>query len=274
LLAHPGSVFSAPAILALLIARTRLFTWRQAIVAAALVFLAFLPWTLYQKYYDPPGNRLLKMHLAGVMEPDARGTFQALPDAYAHVSAARIVENKWSNVKTSIMLFPNPWPGLRVAEREYVPYAIGILVLAWLTAMRVRSKLPHTLGVVGAAVLNLLVWSFVLFGPAQTVTEHGSYADIFLLSLSFIGVILAAPPTVSAAVLALQMLNLIFVWVWFRPASFVLPTRAVAGPVVQWPMLVIGIVVGSGLFWFFATRLFERESTAAVPDTLIEQQTQ
>jgi hypothetical protein len=39
-------------------------------------------------------------------------------------------------------------------------------------------------------------------------------------------------------------------------------------------MLVIAIVFGGALLWFFAVRLFEDESAAAVTDTLIEQQAQ
>lgn len=272
LLAHPGSVFSAPAIAALMLLRWRFLAWKKALVAAAIVILAFVPWVLYQKFYDPPGNRLLKMHLAGVMEPDARSTLQAVRDAYAHASGARIAENKWANLETVFEILPRPWPGLRVAEREYLLYAIGVLAVGCLMAVRARSALPHAGAMAGAALLNLMVWSVVLFGPAQTKTAHGSYADIFLLSLAFIGIILTMPRVISAAVLGLQALNLVFVWARFRPASFVLPTRAVVSPAIQWPMLAIAVVTGGTLLWFFVERLMERESTPAVADALIEQQ--
>ena len=40
--------------------------------SSALVLMA--PWSAYQKYADPPGNRLIKWHLAGVTEIDDRGS--------------------------------------------------------------------------------------------------------------------------------------------------------------------------------------------------------
>jgi len=36
-------------------------------MALAIVVVFYLPWSAYQKYVDPPGNRLLKIHLAGVI---------------------------------------------------------------------------------------------------------------------------------------------------------------------------------------------------------------
>ena len=40
------------------------------------------PWSAYQKYGDPPGNRLTKWTLAGVVEVDDRGTAEAIFDSY------------------------------------------------------------------------------------------------------------------------------------------------------------------------------------------------
>ena len=55
---------------------------RIGAVSALTFFTAYLPWLLYQKYYEPPGNRLLKMHLAGAPGVDSRGFIQALLVAY------------------------------------------------------------------------------------------------------------------------------------------------------------------------------------------------
>jgi len=264
-LAHPGSVFSAPAIAVFLIIRRDLWRLKYAAIALVMVAICFVPWTLYQKLYDPPGNRLLKMHLAGVMEPDARSTVQAIGDAYGRLTLKTVLQNKWSNIETIVGAGPF-WRGVRVAEREYVPEAIGVLTLGVILALvlwmaGVSAKLPHAGMMVGAAALNLLVWCVVLFGPAQTVTEHGSYADIFLLSLGLIGFVLAAPRVLALVLLGLQVINLVFVWVVFQPVSFTLPTRVVVAPTLQWPMLILAVILGGPAFWHFG-----RSYLLPVPD--------
>lgn len=281
LLAHPGSVFSAPALLVLLIWRRNLVGLRLAAVAAAIIVGAFVPWTLYQKFYDPPGDRLLKMHLAGVIPTDHRSTVQALRDSYGHLTPQSLARNKWQNVTTLIGNAPFAVSGdeARVAQREYIWSAIGVLNLGWIAAAffclkRSRTRLPHATVMIVAALINLLVWCLVMFGPGQTFTEHGSYADILLLSLGLIGFLLIAPRWVVTLLLALQAINLASVWVIFRPASFVLPTRAVVGSSLQWPMLVLAVVVGGAMLVYFARCLLLTESAATVADTLFKQQAQ
>lgn len=244
LLAHPGSVFSTPAMVVVLLWKRNLLTMKHAALAVLIVIVAVVPWTLYQKLYDPPGNRLLKMHLAGVMEPDSRSTFQAFRDAYGHLSVGTILKNKWANVETAMEVAPSPWPSLRVAEREYIPWAIGLLNLGWLALFGRRNRLPHLAQIIACATVNFLVWCMVLFGPGYTVTEHGSYADILLLSIALAGFIFIVP-RLWILVVGAQILNLIFVWVLFRPQSFTLPSRAVIAPSLQWPMLVLAVLFGS-----------------------------
>ena len=278
LLAHPGSVFSAPAVLIFLIWRRNLLSLRDAAAALVLIGVFLVPWTLYQKFYDPPGDRLLKMHLAGIMEPDSRNIVQALRDSYSRLSAKEIVEFKWANVET--VLGVAPWRGMRVSQREYIPEAIGILNLGWFVAAiqwvrrRRTAALPYTGYMIAAALLNLLVWCVIMFGPAQTMTEHGSYADILLLSLASIAFLLAAPKIVALLVMALQALNLIFVWVLFRPGSFTLPSRAVVPPSLQGPMFALALSLGAAGLWYFGKSYFRPDSAAAIADPLFEQKAQ
>jgi hypothetical protein len=249
-LAHPGSVFSAPAFFALLFFRRGMFTWRQAIWTCLIALIGFVPWAMYQKFYDPPGTRLLKMHLAGVIEPDSRGVWQSIRDAYAQLSIGSILGHKISNIATIAGWTGQPWPGLRVAEREYILYTVGLLLIATLIAVcvrRFRPVLAYGSVMIAVAACNLFVWSLVLFGPAQTVTEHGSYADILLLALGLISIVLALPHWARTAIICAQAINLIFVWALYRPASFVLPSRVTAHSSLQWPMLVLAVVFGGAL---------------------------
>ncbi len=111
MLAHPGSIFSLPAFLVILIRNRRLLPVRQCVSGAILVALFAAPWMAYQKFYDPPGNRLLKLHLAGVGGIDSRSTWQALKDAYSDRDAGTYLRYKWENIST--LIGPKPLDGFR-----------------------------------------------------------------------------------------------------------------------------------------------------------------
>jgi hypothetical protein len=278
LLAHPGSVFSAPAIIVVLTVRRSLITWKQASLATLVVAVLIVPWTLYQKLYDPPGDRLVKMHLAGVMQPDPRSLLQAIKDSYGRLSAEQIIQYKWDNLKTLAGRHPFELRDgtMQIAEREYIWNAIGILNIGWIMAgvewirRRRKVQLPYAGMMLCAALLNLLGWCLVMFGPGQTFTEHGSYADILLVSIGLLGFILELPPIALLLLLTAQALNLILVWLRFEPASFTLPSRAVVSPVLQPPMLGLALVLGLAGLLLFGRSYFERRSASSFADPLLE----
>ena len=99
LLAHPGSVFSLCSIALLMLYFRRLFPVRHIGLSFATLCMLILPWSAYQKFVDPPGNRLLKTHLASVIPIDNRSTWQALRDSYRSLTFVQIIQFKWENVK-------------------------------------------------------------------------------------------------------------------------------------------------------------------------------
>lgn len=66
----------------------------------------------YQRFYEPPGNRLLKWHLAGAAAVDDRSFHTALTDGYSRVGVQGALANKWTNVQ---MQLRGDW---KVAERR------------------------------------------------------------------------------------------------------------------------------------------------------------
>ena len=99
-LSHGATVFSLLALAAM-----GLF-WKprpsfRALAAAALTFAALaLPWTAYQKWYDPPGDRPVKMHLAGVVDIDRRGALETITDQYRAIGWQGAIANKRYNFGT------------------------------------------------------------------------------------------------------------------------------------------------------------------------------
>ncbi|HTU47858.1 MAG TPA: hypothetical protein VMF91_22560 [Bryobacteraceae bacterium] len=253
MLAHPGSVFSAPAIVLLLISTRHFVSARKLVAGVGLIVIFVAPWLAYQRFYDPPGNRLLKMHLAGVGQIDSRSTWQTIEDSYESLNLKTILAYKWGNAKT--LIGPHPFvigrsEDARSAQREYVWNALGVLNAGWVALLLIAFRknmapaLPHSGLLIGMAILNLLVWCVVLIGPAYTLTEHGSYADQLLLSVGLLGFLLALPRAAVLSLFALQILNFFAVWVFIKPAL-------ISGDELQIPLLVIGLAAGSVLAWHF-----------------------
>jgi hypothetical protein len=249
-LAHPGCVFSLLGIGMLVLWFRKLFRWRQLVLAAGMVAVLYLPWTAYQRYIDPPGNRLMKWHLAGVAPIDSRSTWQALRDSYGSHSWGEIARYKLNNIAllAGHKFFDSYGlsggrEAARIAQREWIWNAVGLANFGWLALAilpwrrrRPDGAAPLGFWLMALALFNMVGWSVVTFGPGETVTTHASYADILLLSVGLIGFILALPRWVYFLLLAWQMLNFFAVWVWSVPASL--------SPeiLIQAPELVLGCV--------------------------------
>jgi hypothetical protein len=267
LMAHPGSVFSLPMFVLAIIAKWRP-RWQH--LAAAVVILAMfaIPWQMYQRYFDPPGNRLVKMHLAGSGAVDSRSTWTTLKDSYGALPWKQILLYKWLNIRC--LLGPKPFGGfslrpfhlsssphvdlarlesVRMIQKEYIWSALGFLNLGWLAAiyaLRKRaSEAKYAFYILCCAVANLFLWSLIIFGPAQTMTTHSSYADILVIASALSIFLTAGPGWIPFTVMILQALNTSFVWLWFVPESPVFCTS------IQTPLLMFAILSGIGLLVHF-----------------------
>lgn len=113
-LAHGGSAFALIPIVGWALWRG-LPDWRWVAAAAATVLLILVPWSAYQRYFDPPGDRVMKLILTGSdtisaeaggrkafpqLAADKGGTGNAMVDSYGDVGLSQGLENKWQNVVT------------------------------------------------------------------------------------------------------------------------------------------------------------------------------
>ncbi len=286
LMAHPGSIFSLPAIAVGVVRFRRTFSIRQLVLAACIVSVYGVPWIMYQKIVDPPGNRLVKMHLAGDPDIDKRSTWRAIVDAYTGRTAKDIIAFKLSNVLTLEGHQPLDTFGLeavtltgkvgidrmaaeqsRIAQREWIWNAVGVLNLGWLAWLmfllrrkQASAAIAYSGWMIAAALGNCLVWSLATFGPNATVTTHSSYADILLLSVGLIGFVLTLPRVFQAAIFSLQVFNLLVIWVWSPHQSFVFGSSQLAGPVLQWPLLLVGGLLALALILHFGESYISGDS--------------
>jgi len=273
MMAHPGSVFSLPALSVICLRYRRLFSVRETGLVLPVVLVFSLPWSAYQKFVDPPGNRLLKMHLAGEPSVDSRSTWQGITDAYRSHSWREILQFKLSNLATLFGGEPLEVldPGFRrsaivnsrVAQWEWVWNDIGVLNIGWLGAAwllfhrrKHSTAVPCSLWFLAVSILNLVVWCAVMFGPNGTLARHSSYADIILLSIGLCGYLFTLPSVIALAVFVLELWNLVAVWAFFPPVA-----GFPQGAKVEMPFLFSGSIALGILIWIFAETCFRRDAS-------------
>lgn len=171
-------------------------------VAALVGLLLVAPWSAYQKYGDPPGNRLTKWMLAGVTEINGRGTGEAISDAYGEAGLGGAIHNKAEN----FVMMAGGGPAVEFADDAidaigdgrfgdaagsvraifffYLVPSLGLLLLGPLAMLfgrrrgrRRRAEWSLALGCFAVFALGALAWGLILFGntPARTALHVSSY---------------------------------------------------------------------------------------------------
>ncbi|HEX5526397.1 MAG TPA: hypothetical protein VFX44_04245 [Solirubrobacterales bacterium] len=202
MMGHGSSVFGVIP-LAIVAAVRGLPSWRWLGVAALALVVVMAPWSAYQKYGEPPGNRLLKWSLAGVVEVDQRGTVETIADSYREAGLGGTLHNKAENFVTMAGGGP-AWEALKrgvdsagegdwsqaVREMRVIFFydffpSLGLLLLAPLLMLAGRRRgreRPHdwsfALLCFAVVAIGCLAWGLLSFGnlAARTVVHVCSYA--------------------------------------------------------------------------------------------------
>ena len=256
LLAHAGSAFGllGLGLLTILVGR-RWLTWRLLGASAMALVSIYLPWTLYQKVLDPPGDRLLKVHLAGVDKPDQRPVLETLIGAYTHLGFSGVFHNKLANIRTldsRPLGYWSDWfkllsgrgqPGV-LARRlravmffEFFP-ALGLLelgVVALAIGLNTGKRPPEWRAAIRIWLLigcTVAIWVLLMFGPGTTVVHQGTYLTMILAFIGGVLALWAVAPwlawTLGGAQIALS------VWLYFVLMREPVPN----GPLVQGEAMV------------------------------------
>lgn len=198
MLGHGSSVFGVIPLLAIAAFRG-LPNWRWLGVAALVGIVLMGSWAQYQKYGDPPGNRLTKWSLAGFTGIDDRSTTEAIIDAYSEAGLGGAIDNKVQNFVTMAggrpaydhirLALDSGKPSelvraIRINNFFYLLPSLGLLLLAPF-AMAVgyrrgrRNPAEWKLALLCFLTLGLgaLAWGLLLFGNAEdrTILHVSSY---------------------------------------------------------------------------------------------------
>jgi hypothetical protein len=248
MLCHGGSSFALMGIaMAWLVVRR--YPLRQFLVgAAATAFITYIPWSLYQKYGDPPGDRLLKWHLAGVIAPHPEAKLSdLLRRQYAALSGQEIARYKMSNVTLLAGDVTYSWRDAGTLARHLVdsradaresagdrlrrsmflywipsigfgalgPFALLMCVICKRTGPEVRAASTLWL----CTALTLVVWCSLMFGPNGTLVHLGAYfteiAAYTAATLAFSGL----SKGIARSIVTLSVLFNGILFVWLRPLA-------------------------------------------------------
>ena len=206
------------------------------------------PWMAYQHWYDPPGNRLLKMHLAGSPELDARGFLATLRQSYATAGLAAW-RSKWVNLRVQFsgnwnelaqLRASSGWLSLRATETAFLVRACDwwlvalIAPLLWFVRREtgppqaVRREMIRALTWMG---LGVFIWLALMFTPGAATIHQGSVVTQ-LLCFTLLAVAARYVSPVLFVTLALVQMA------WFL-AAWMPPSAAVEGRFDP-PVAVIG----------------------------------
>lgn len=196
LLTHPGVIFTVvPAAAIMYRKRPRI---RVAAWGVACLLLLQLPWMGYQKLVDPPGDNLLKLHLAGSVDLH-HSLWQSVRAAYSGLTVQQYLWNKLANVGALFGgglvkdLLADDWrtslDAFLVCNFFYVSFTLGLLCTGLLVrlfggphkgsrAWRVADRFLLV------AAGTLLLWCFIMFEPGSTIVHQGSFATVLLLFAS------------------------------------------------------------------------------------------
>lgn len=208
MLAHGASAFGIVPLLALAAWRG-LPGWRWLGIAALVGVVLLAPWSAYQRYADPPGDRLVKWQIGGSLPIDDRGALETIVDGYEEIGLGGALGNKRQNldsmigwdetesaVRSAIDKLGEGHPGEAVAAlrlpRFFALFSfLGILLvgpLAMLVA-RVRgspSGPEWRFALVSLAFCGLAVvtWALLLFGGSEAAaTLHVGTLALPLLAV-------------------------------------------------------------------------------------------
>ena len=168
--------------------------WRKTAAGAGLFLALYAPWAGFQQIYDPPGDRLLKWHLADVTAQDHRSAWKIIRDHYTGLTLHRWLQRKADFLRTIVGLKTRPgWPQddgrdlLRRLQFWCLLPALGLLNVGW-GALGVylfqrgrgrRDESDPTVRLLGASLLSLLVWMLLLASEAAVI--HAPYTPLIVL---------------------------------------------------------------------------------------------
>jgi hypothetical protein len=257
MLSHGGVDFTLLPLFIIIFTRRHFPGWRILLAGGVTVLILMTPWLLYQHFYDPPGNRLLKWQIAGVIPVDNNSFTHDLIHSYSHAGVKGTLDNKLDNAYT-IFYWPSSLTAsspnvrsnlavtLRSLEFYYVFFGLGFMNFGWLGLILPRARkriiesgidMQRLKLIFTIAAASLVMWILVMFGPGTTIIHQGSYLTMMLLFVGLAAIISTFPSLLKWAVAALKLVVFLLLWVVAIYAH-----HSLSGPYILWSILAACLV--------------------------------
>jgi hypothetical protein len=263
MLGHGSSVF--PIIALVIVALIRgVPDWRWIGAGVAVAILLMAPWSAYQKYADPPGNRLNRWMLAGNDEIADESTLHAMFDAYREAGPGGVLHDKAENLidlvgggeaveigKLGVRETEAGRIGVGLDELRQILFffllpSLGLLLIAPVVMIarrrhvRDRDDWRFALIAWGTVAIGSAVWVLLLFGNeiSRTVLHQGSFAIPILALAGCAAGLRAVYPRFANWYVSIAALAMLAVYVpavtpeagsAYSPAAILLAAIAAAG---------------------------------------------
>ena len=254
LLAHGGTAFAVLALAPFAYLLRRRVTVRAVAAWAAAAIALYLPWTLFQHFVAPPGDRLIKWQLGGVIPITRDGVLDTLAHQYLSLSLPQLLANKWDNVaalaaapglwrtQTAATAWTRGFLGVaRLAQLYDVLPAAGLMLLGLLALLSPagRRVLAPVRPLAVFTGLSVVVWVVLEWGGSvSSILFQGPYAAVILLGGLCALAVTALPWPLASAVATASVTWFVVCWIpgsGFHPAS----SKAHASGPVDSAMLVM-----------------------------------
>lgn len=209
--------------------------WRTMSAAVAAACVLVVPWALYQRFYDPPGDRLLKWMLADVQDVRPGSVAQVITERYRVVGFGDAIRNKLANVEIVVGYPAQPLPlhaasdfdsvirYIRVAWFYSLIPTFGLLLLlafGWLAARRAcRTEVRAQLALLGVWLAGLVDWCLLMFGPRTTAIHQGTYAFVLVGVVLLVGAGALASVRATTVIVVLQALATLLIYTPLIPIA-------------------------------------------------------
>jgi hypothetical protein len=244
--------------------------WKQLGFGLMIGLLLLMPWRWYQTVYNPPGDHLIKSHLANVQsDEDYKVPFgKLLVDSYSRVTPTSYVSGKMENVRALFALRADyfglvggdEWAGLASGDTGRALgafsnatffrlfWSLGVLNVGFLCRYLAKPSAARPFADqcmwIGAGAI--VVWILAIFPPGSTVIHNGSLANVLILFVPLVIYIVEAGPRFICSLLAVQALIVFPLVAFAKPWVEAVPGALVDGPVDP-GMALVGLLAISSI---------------------------
>ncbi|MEM6538278.1 MAG: hypothetical protein AAF668_11180 [Pseudomonadota bacterium] len=230
-LAHGSSLFALLAMAVTALSFHRIASLKFVVAGIASAFTLLASWSFYQTIIDPPGNRLTKWHLAGVVPIDDRSLRETLRDEYRNISVTDAAERRIKNFSTAFpvsiqdfrrsLTFPLSDPTARVEIGKDLrakaffkpPNALGTIGTIWPLILLLPLFSRFRLLIV-PIVGSYFVWGALMYDEGSMIVHQGPFW-MFTATLVLIMAVIAKRSLIIASIIAaLQVISTVCIFLF------------------------------------------------------------